>query len=353
MEKIRVLLLGAAFGADLHVYAYSHIRDKAKIVGISNRSRGRLDALTERYGIDDCEIYDDYRDAIERCDCDVVDICLPNFLHYEPAMLALKKGRHVICEKPLTTSAAQGKEMVELAAKMGKQIYYGEDWIFAPAILKALDIVKSGGIGDLQYIRARECHSGSHSPYAQKIEYCGGGALVHLGIHPIGFVLAVKDFAWTHATAMISAGGAGNMRHKALEGEDWSASLIKFADGTAALVEANYLTCGGMEDVIDFYGTKGRLHVDLTFSSALSCFSVGGLDYTVEKAETTVGWSKPAVDERYNLGYVDEITHFIECAAKNIPSRPGTRGVDGYEALRLVDCLYRSAREGITVNNIK
>jgi predicted dehydrogenase len=349
VEKLRVLLLGAAFGADLHAYAYSRIRDRATIAGISNRNPERAKALAARYGIDGFQLYGDYREAIEKCDCDLVDICLPNFLHYEPAMLALKKGRNVICEKPLATSAAHGREMVGLAAEMGRHIYYGEDWMFAPAITKALEIIRGGGIGDLQYMRARECHGGSHSPYAQTIEYCGGGALVHLGIHPLGFVLAVKNHTWTHATAMTSAGGAGNMRHMALEGEDWSASLIKFEDGTAALVEANYLTCGGMEDVIDFYGTKGRLHVDLTFSSALNCFSVGGLDYTVEKAETTTGWSRPAVDERYNLGYVDEITHFVECAMENRPSCVGTRGEDGYEALRLAECLYRSAREGVTV----
>lgn len=351
MEKLKVLLLGASFSADLHADAYSRNRGAAEIAGIADLDAGRVKSLADRYGVENYRAFGDFREAIKNCDCDLVDICLPNFLHYEPAMLALGAGKHIICEKPIATSAAHAREMVECAARMGRHIYYAEDWMFAPAVLKAFEIIRGGGIGELQYIRARECHSGSHSPFAQKIEYCGGGALIHLGIHPLGLALAAKDYAWSEVTASMSPGGPGNIRHKAMEGEDWASVLIKYKDGTAALVEANYLTCGGMEDAIDFYGTKGCLHVDLTFSSALSCFSVGGLDYTVEKAEITTGWSRPAVDEKYNMGYVGEITYFIECAAQNRPSSVGTRGGDGLAALRLVECAYRSAREGAAVKN--
>jgi predicted dehydrogenase len=349
MGKLRVLLLGAAFSADLHSDAYARCCDKAEIVAITDLNAERVKALAERYGFTGYQVYGDFREAIEKCDCDLVDICLPNFLHYEPAMLALKKGRNVISEKPLATTVEHAQEMVDCAKRMGKHIYYAEDWLFAPAVRKALDIVRGGGIGEAQYIRACECHGGSHSPFAQKIEYCGGGALIHLGIHPIGLILAYKNYAWSEVTAMTSPGGGGNIRHKTLEGEDWATALIRFDDGTTAMVEANYLTCGGMQDNIDFYGTKGRLHVDLTMSSALSCYSLDGLDYTVEKAESTNGWSRPAVDEKHNLGYVGEITNFVECAAKNMPSSVGTRGEDGLEALKLVNCVYRSAREGRTV----
>jgi len=351
MDKLRVLLLGAAFSADLHVDAYARNRDRVEIAGIADLDAGRVKSLAERYGFENYRRYGDFKEAIELCDCDLVDICLPNFLHYKPAILALNKGRNVICEKPLATTVERAREMVGCARRAGRHIYYAEDWLFAPAVRKALEIVRGGGIGELQYMRARECHGGSHSPFAQKIEYCGGGAMIHLGIHPIALALAVGDGAWTEVVAMASPGGAGNMRHKTLEGEDWAAALIRFAGDSAALVEANYLTCGGMEDVIDFYGTKGRLHVDLTFSSALNCFSVDGLDYTVEKAEITTGWSKPAVDEKHNLGYVSEITDFIGRALRNEPAGPGTRGEDGLAALALADCIYRSAHEGAAVKN--
>ncbi|MEG2858117.1 MAG: Gfo/Idh/MocA family oxidoreductase, partial [Clostridia bacterium] len=73
--------------------------------------------------------------------------------------------------------------------------------------------------------------------------------------------------------------------------------------------------------------------------------------YTVEKAEITTGWSKPAVDEKFNLGYVDEIRHFMTCARDNKDAKIGLRGVDGYEALKVINLIYKSAREGVAIKN--
>jgi predicted dehydrogenase len=180
-------------------------------------------------------------------------------------------GRHIISEKPLATTVEDAQEMVDAAMKAGKKIY-AEDWLFAPALNKALNIIEEGAIGKPMYIRARECHSGSHSPFTQAIKYCGGGCMVHLGIHPVGFLLALKNNSWTELVAMTSGGGGSNFIHKSMEGEDWSACIIKFEDGTSAVLEANYVTKGGMEDAVDFYGTNGCMHIDLTFSSAINCF---------------------------------------------------------------------------------
>jgi len=350
-KKVRILMVGAAFSADLHMDAYARSTDIAQIVAICDKDLKRVESLAQRYGLTDYAAYDDYEKAIEEVDCDLVDICLPNFLHHWAAMIAFKKGKHVISEKPLATTVEDAEEMVRAAEKAGKKLYYAEDWMFAPALSKAWSIVEEGAIGTPLYIRARECHSGSHSPFAQTIKYCGGGCMVHLGCHPVSFLLGLKNNQWTELVAMTSGGGDNNFIHKKMEGEDWSACIIKFADGTSALLEANYITVGGMEDVIDIYGTKGRMHIDLTFSSAINCFSIPGVSYTVEKAEITTGWSKPAVDEKFNLGYVNEIRHFIECALENKDAKIGLRGIDGLETLKVINLIYKSAREGIKITN--
>ena len=353
MEKVKVLLVGAAFSADLHMDGYSRCTDIAEITAVCDKDISRANTLVQRYKLKNCKIYDDYKKAIAEADCDIVDICLPNFLHHDVALEAFNNGKDVISEKPLATTVEDAQEMVEAAKKAGKRLYYAEDWLFAPALNKALSIVNEGGIGKLLYIRARECHSGSHSPFAQTIKYCGGGCMIHLGIHPVGFILALKEGKWTELVAMTSGGLQENMLHQKMEGEDWSACIMKFEDGTSALLEANYLTTGGMEDVIDIYGTEGCMHVDLTFSSAIRAYSMPGLSYTVEKAEITTGWSKPAVDEKFNLGYVDEIRHFMECCKNNQDAKVGLRGIDGLEALRVVNLIYKSAREGIKIVNKK
>ena len=350
-DKVRVLLIGAAFSADLHMDGYARIPGKHRIVGICDKDKSRIENLARRYGVEGFTAYDDFQTAIDQCDCDLVDICMPNFLHYPVALAALNRNRHIICEKPLATKLEHGEEMVALAEKKGRKLYYAEDWICSPAIRKAIEIIRSGKLGKLLYVRCRECHNGSHSPFAQTIEYCGGGAMIHMGIHPVGFVLSLNNTKWKELTAMTSGGKDRNLLHKSLEGEDWAAAIMRFEDGFSALVEGNYVSEGGMEDVIDFYCSEGCLHLDLTFSSAIEAFSIKGLDYTVEKADITTGWSKPAVDEKYNLGYVAEINHFVECALAGKDAQKGLRGIDGLEALRVIKQIYASAAEGRRITN--
>ena len=348
---MKVLIVGAAFSADLHMDGYARCQDIAEIVAVCDKDLSRVDSLAERYGLEDFMSYDHYDTAIAEVNCDLVDICMPNYLHHDVALAAFNKGRHVITEKPLATTVEDAVDMVEAAEKADKKLYYAEDWLFAPAINKVLAIIEEGAIGKTMYIRARECHGGSHSPYAQTIKYCGGGCVIHMGIHPIGFIMALKNGRWTELVAMTSGGLNSNFLHQKMEGEDWSACIIKFDDGTSALIESNYLTTGGMEDAIDIYGTTGCMHVDLTFSSAINCYSVPGLKYTVEKAEITTGWSKPAVDEKFNLGYVGEIRHFMESCLKNQDAKIGLRGIDGLEALKVVSLIYKSAKEGVKIIN--
>jgi len=269
------------------------------------------------------------------------------------AIKAMNAGHDIICEKPLATTVEDAQDMVDTAARLGKHIYYAEDWLFAPAFRKAKSIMESGQLGKPLYVRARECHSGSHSPFAQLIKYCGGGCMVHLGVHPVCFLLALKDNKWSELTAMTSGGLTDNLIHHQMEGEDWAGAFVRFADGTFATMEANYVTVGGMEDIMDIYCEKGTIHVDLSFRGPVQVFSIPGLDYTIEKAEVTTGWSNVAVDEKYQLGYCGEINHFVECAMEGKDAQVGLRGIDGLEAMRVINLIYKSAKEGINVKNDK
>ncbi|MBO5070491.1 MAG: Gfo/Idh/MocA family oxidoreductase, partial [Roseburia sp.] len=100
MKKLRVLLIGAAFSADLHSDGYSRIMDKVEIAGICDKDLKRVAELAERYGFTDYTAYDDIDTAIRECECDLVDICMPNFLHHDVAVKAMKAGHDIICEKP-------------------------------------------------------------------------------------------------------------------------------------------------------------------------------------------------------------------------------------------------------------
>jgi predicted dehydrogenase len=131
--------------------------------------------------------------------------------------------------------------------------------------------------------------------------------------------------------------------HKDYSGEDWAAALMLMDRGTRALVEGNYITCGGMDDKVEIYGSEGNIHIDLTMGSPLTVYSRKGYNYAIEKTDFTYGWTRPAVDEFMSLGYVGEIAHFVGCVKNNVPAQPGTRGEDGFRALMAVLAIYQSA----------
>ena len=279
-------------------------------------------------------------------DVQMISVCAPNYLHKEIVVAAANAGKHIVCEKPLATTIEDANEMIESSNQNKVKLMYAEDWIFAPALVRARGIYKEGAIGDIIYVKAKETHCGSHSPYAHKLKHCGGGAMIHLGIHPIGFICWLIEQKITEVIGKTSGGGSKNLVHTRFEGEDWGVSVLTFKEGPVGFVEANYVTLGGMDARIEIYGTKGNIKIDLTHGSPIRTFSLNGYQYAIEKAETTKGWTFPAVDEEQSFGFYDEISYFVDCVRLDRKVMKGVRGEDGRTALRVVLATYQSTREG-------
>jgi len=340
MDTVGVGITGAAFAGGLHADAYRRC-PYAEVVAAHDMDPERLGEFCKAHGIPNaCGTLDE---LLARDDIQMVSVCTPNFTHKDLVTEAMKAGKHVVCEKPLATNLEDARAMVEAAEAGGRRLMYAEDWLFAPALVRTRELIGEGAVGEVLYVKAKEVHNGSHSIYAQRKEYCGGGAMIHLGIHPVGFVLALLGEV-TEVLGSVSGGEAGNLLHKEYTGEDWSAGLLTFAAGTRAFVEGNYITVGGMDDVVEVYGSEGVIKVNLTMGSPLAVYSRPGFTYAIEKADTTKGWTRPAVDEERNLGYPDEIAHFVDCVRNDTPVRPGVRGEDGLQTLRVVMAIYESAR---------
>jgi predicted dehydrogenase len=342
MEKLKIGIVGSQFAAMLHAESYKRC---SSVVMHSVAAIDNLNEFADEYQISNR--YADYREMFEKEDIDLISVCVPNFLHRDVVVAAVEAGKKaIICEKPLATSIEDGQEMVKICRDKHVKLMYAEDWIFAPAIIRAKEICKEGGIGDIIYVKAKETHNGSHSVYAQQKQYCGGGSMIHLGIHPIGFLPWLTEQDITHVMGMKTKGAENNLLHKNYTGEDWAAALIMLENGTRGFVEGNYITCGGMDDKVEIYGTEGNIHIDLTKGSPLSVYSRSGYEYAIEKADFTHGWTKPAVDEFMSLGYVNEIAHFVDCVQNDKQPQKGTTGEDGIKALAVTFAIYESAEKG-------
>ena len=196
--------------------------------------------------------------------------------------------------------------MVETCRKQNVILMYGENWLFTPATMRIREIIEQDGLGQILAIEAREQHSGSHSQYATRKEFCGGGALIHLAVHPIGFILHIMNQPVKRVYADLA-----NLLHKT-EGEDQALVLMRFKNENSGLAQSNYITKGGMQDRIEIYGTEGLALMNITHSNLVQVYSEKGYSYVVEKASTSKGWTNPVLNEHLQYGFANMLEHFVE-----------------------------------------
>jgi len=345
--KIKTAIVGSGFAANIHAEGYKRCLS-SELVAVASPTEEHVKAFASKHNLED--YYTDYEEMLTREDINLVSVCVPNYRHHDVVVAAAEAGKHAICEKPLAVTLEQADNMLNATLQNGVRLFYAENWLFAPTLVRISEIVKSGAVGDVLYFKAKEAHSGSHSPYALNKEYCGGGCLIHMAIHPIGYGLALKEGVKpTRVYAEVSGGGENNLVHPNCGGEDFSLLIIDFEDGARGLIEANYITKGGLDDTVEIYGTEGTIKVDFSQGSPIKAFSLDGYDYAVEKAEMTKGWTFPAVDEKWSQGCIQEIEHFVNCIVTNEKPRYGADGEGGRAALEIVMAGYESAKMGKAV----
>lgn len=347
LDKIRVGIVGSKFAADFHCDAYRRLEhvEIAAVAAIDN-----LEQISGKYEIPSA--YENYIEMLENEHLDLVSVCVPNFLHHPVVLACAEAGVDAVCEKPLAISVDQGREMIAACEKHKTKLFYAEDWIHAPALMRTEALIDEGAVGEILFIKAKEVHNGTHSPFAQNKDTCGGGVFIHMGCHAVTWLLYIlgrNGNAVAEVTGKMTGGGEQNFIHKKNTGEDFGMAMLRFKNGQFAFAESNYITLGGMDDKIEIYGTKGVIKVDLTFSSAVHCYSTDEISYSIEKADINKGWTRPAVDEYLNLGYVKEIEYFVDCVRHGKAPRFGVDGRAGLATLEIIQACYESNEKGCTV----
>ena len=338
LKKIGMGLVGSGFLADKFAACYRQ-DPRVNLVAVASKTRSHAERFAEKYGLK--AWYTDYEEMFERDDIDAVNVCVPNFLHASVTISAAEHGKHVLCTKPLAVSTDQADKMVKACRRAGVKLMYGENWLYTPAAERIREIIKEGALGRLLAIEAREQHSGSHSPYATRKEYCGGGVLIHMAVHPIGFIMHMMGKPVRRVYAEL-----GNLLHN-IEVEDYAVILMRFEGGNSGIAQSNYITRGGMQDRIEIYGSEGMAFINLTHANPIRIYSDVGYSYVVEKASTSLGWTSPTIDENYQYGFCNMVRHFVTCIVED--KEPMSTGEFGREVLRVVSAGYESSRKKTAV----
>lgn len=339
MKKTKVAILGAGFISDIHIESYHRFVPEAEVVAVYSRNKEKVKAFAAKHLIPSW--YDDMDEIISNSGCEVVDICLPNFLHASAVLKAAAAGKHIIIEKPLAVTLEEADAMIAACKKTGVKLMYGEELCFAPKYERVRQLVNEGAVGNIYMLKQSEKHSGPHSDWFYDIKLSGGGVLMDMGCHAIAwFRWMLKNAKPVSVYATISA-----VLHKErTKAEDNSVVIIEFENGVTAVAENSWAKHGGMDDKSEVHGTAGVIYADLFMGNAALAYSKDGFGYAMEKADTTVGWSFPVFEEAFNQGYPNELKHFIECVQQD--KEPLVSGEDGRAVLEIIYAAYASAAAG-------
>lgn len=336
MARIGVGIVGCGFIAKVHLDALRCSEDLAEVVAVADTDVERARAFAQANNVR--RFYPDHRALLEDKEVQAIVVAVPNFLHYQVTMDALRSGRHVICEKPLALSLRQAREMVAEAKKRGLVLGYAEELCFIPKFEKAKALAQSGGIGKVYLVRQCEKHAGPYSPWFFKEEEAGGGILMDMGCHSIECIRWLLDKPKVKSVLALM----GTFLHGEItRQEDHVIVLIEFEDGTIGQAESSWALKGGMDSVLEVFGTGGVVYADLLKGMGLRAYTETGFP---DMWEPNQGWVYPDYEWLWNNGYPQEDRHFLECMRTGQEPKEG--GKDGVEVLEIMLAAYHSAGIG-------
>ena len=384
VKTVAIGTVGAGYAAYLHGNGYE------KVCGVPVRLKTVCDVKLElaekvkaRYGYEQAAA--DFQVLLDDPEIDVVDIVLPPFLHTQFAIKAMNAGKDVICEKPLTgyfgalgqedvgRTVPKGEmlrqclaEMDELKAvvqRTGRKFMYAENFVYAPPIQKAADIIRAKKTKIL-FMKGEESLKGSSSPVAGKWNRTGGGTLTRTGAHPMGGMLWLKQQEAAargekttvksvscdvgRVTECLSEEEHRHIAARPEDVEDYGVASVTFSDGTKALCIASDAVLGGTKNYIEIYGSNTAMNCNITPTDLLNTYFLdedGLEDEPIsEMLPKKLGWNKAFVSDEIIRGYVGELQDFMEAAAYG---REPASGFDlAYETTRVLYAAYQSAEEG-------
>ena len=253
-------------------------------------------------------------------------------------------------------AVGSAQRMADAVREAGVILCFAENWHFLPSGLKTCRLMMRSmykktrdaegkwAVGEpdpgarVMLYRGYEAHSGSGSPVYGDLRYAGGGAIMGKACHPLGLALYIKRLEGvirngTPITPVAVSGHCGYLTYEKdyedpdyrnpkkvrsgyVDGEDWGLMIVRFADGTYAEIEANEFTLGGVANTFEVLSNKFRVQGNLSPNNALQAYSpspdVFEPEYIVEKLELSGGWSFPAMDESFTMGYLEEMQVFFE-----------------------------------------
>ncbi|TDO51332.1 putative dehydrogenase [Kribbella sp. VKM Ac-2527] len=348
-QKLRVGVVGLGYAGRTALEAFSELPE-VEVVALAGLETDVLKELGERHQVPN--LYEKWEDLLADEQLDAVSIGTPTQLHTPIAVRALEQGLHVLCEKPLARTVAEGEHMVAAAKQAGrvlKVIFNHRERGDVAALKHQID---SGQLGRIYYAKAhwmrRNGIPGMGGWFTNR-DLSGGGPLIDLGVHILDMALHLlgePDVTTVSANTFAELGPRGrgsdvpnaNTLGSAFEVEDLATAYLRLAGGGALQLETSWATYRAPGDNfgIELFGTEGGAKIEVqnyTTTDTLKIFTdVAGIPAEVRPA-TGAGRGHRAV-----------VAEFVDIV--NSGNWSAHNGSEALLRTQVIDACYASAKAG-------
>ncbi len=337
-SKVRLGVIGVGIGR-WHVESYQKVPG-AEVLALCDADPVRLAAVQSQLGVR--RAYERVEQILADPDVDAVSVCLPNHLHSEVAVAALEAGKHVLVEKPLARTVAEGEAIVEAARRSGRQAMVAMKFRFSPEAQFLKRHIQSGKLGEIFYgwnRYIRPVGKGIPGRWFCRSQFSGGGTMIDNGVHLLditwhlmGHPEPVEVFGSCSARFAPRSKGLSPEDVRHFDVEDFASGMIRFADGATILLDNAWAAHVHETQIASWVsGTEG--------SGSLWPFRI------VEDRDGNSSDVTPALDK---IESESQFAHFVHAIRGNVPNCSPVQ--QGLTMLRMIDALYRSARLGRSVS---
>jgi predicted dehydrogenase len=330
-RPLRIGILGAANIARLFV---AGVRPSLKVAvtAVASRDAERAGKFAVETGI--AQVHPTYEALLADPDIDAIYNPLPNNLHAEWSIRAANAGKHILCEKPLATSATEARAMFAAAARNGVQLAEAYPYRAQPQTLKLRELLKEKAIGCLQLVQASFGFPLTDASNIRMNPALAGGALMDAGCYPVSLVrtIAGERPKRVHAMARWSESGVDRTLVASIEFSSGLLAQVSCSFATARHRHAFVAGDGGVIRTTYFNDTSAALPPVLEIRRG------PGLDAKQELVETAA-----------TNGFLAEAEAFHDLVVHGRDRWEGASPEESIDIALTLEALAASARRGVTV----
>jgi predicted dehydrogenase len=371
-KEFGVGMVGYGFIGKMHTYAYKSIPlyydpppANIRLVGVCTSKEETAKRAVKHGGYEFGTT--DYNDLLKRDDIQIINCCTPNHLHKDLLIDAIKAGKHIYCDKPMTMNVEDAEQIVEAVKDSDIVHQMTFQYRFVPAIMRAKQLIDEGLLGEIMSFRAMYLHAGYVDPdrpmsWRLNVNQGGAGALFDLGSHVLDLVRYLlgdpkEVFATTETYIKQRPVSKGSAEKADVKVDDLVIIMMKMKNGALGTVEASRIATGSNDDLkIEIHGREGAIKFELMEANWLNVYDnravgepIGGRKgftriETVQRYPSPAAFPGPKPTIGWERFHIASMYDFLVNVVNGKPASPTF--YDGLKVQEMMESALISAKDG-------